>query len=75
MTLAGVIVYGMKTTTNTGAATTASSYYDSAEDTEISFERAAAECRKHFTSVVEMIDALGNSATYDAQAVLGWLGY
>lgn len=50
-------------------------YYESASDLTITIERAAAECRKHGCSFVAMVDDLGLALTYDAQAVLRWLGY
>lgn len=50
-------------------------YFDSAYGIIISFNRAMLECRKHKTSTVEMLDALGNHPAYLAQDVLLFLGY
>lgn len=50
-------------------------YYESAEGQEISRARAEVEARRHGASVEEMLADLGDSETYDAQAVLAWLGY
>ena len=50
-------------------------YYESAADEVITLARAATECRKHGADVAEMIADLGERETYDAQAVLRWLGY
>ena len=52
-------------------------YYDSAEDVEITKDRAYQELKKHG---VEgdwslFLSEMGDSATYDAQEVLEWLGY
>jgi hypothetical protein len=51
------------------------SYFDTAYGLIITFDRAMLECRKHKTSTVEMLEALGNHAAYSAQEVLIWLGY
>lgn len=54
---------------------TALCYYDSAEDTTISQKRARLEIDKHSADWYEFIDDVGLAAEYDAQVVLGWLGY
>ncbi len=51
------------------------SYYESAEGEDISKARALRECVKHDADPQEMIAELGDHKTYDAQAVLSWLGY
>lgn len=51
------------------------SYYESAEDITISKERAQKEIAKHGSSWLEFVEDMGDSASYDAQAVLAWLGY
>ena len=53
-------------------------YYDSAEGITISGERALAELKRHNIhedDIAVFFDEVGNIDTYDAQAVLGWLGY
>jgi hypothetical protein len=50
-------------------------YYESAEGETIGRERAIRECHKHSTNPAEMLAELGDHDTYDAQAVLDWLGY
>lgn len=51
-------------------------YYDSAEGIEITQARALRELEKHgIDDPEEFFAALGQSKTYDAQEVLGWLGY
>jgi hypothetical protein len=50
-------------------------YYDSAEDIVIDRKRALREVRDHNADWEEFIADHGNSETYDAQVVLGWLGY
>lgn len=56
-------------------------YYDSAEGEEITRKRAIREIRKHCTAaelggmLADFDRDLGNRPTYDAQAVLAWLGY
>ena len=50
-------------------------YYESAEGIEISRKRALAEVRKHGADTSEFFTDCGYSETYQAQAVLGWLGY
>jgi hypothetical protein len=51
------------------------SYYDSAEDIKISKSRAIQECAKHGVSAWDMVSDLGDHETYQAQAVLAFLGY
>jgi hypothetical protein len=51
------------------------SYYESAEGVEISKKRALIELRKHGIDFEEFFRDLGDHETYDAQAVLEWLGY
>lgn len=51
------------------------SYYESAEGEVISQARAQQEIAKHSASWSEFLEDCGTSETYDAQAVLAWLGY
>ena len=50
-------------------------YYDSAEGIEIIRKRALQEIAKHGADTNEFFTDCGDKETYDAQAVLGWLGY
>ena len=51
-------------------------YYESAEGITITHKRAIKELREHgVTDLKEFYDELGHHETYDAQAVLAWLGY
>ncbi len=53
-------------------------YYDSAESITITRERAMHELKKHGMGAKDLLDFwadLGYHETYDAQAVLAWLGY
>ena len=51
-------------------------YYESAENHTITKQRAIQELRKHgIEDTNEFFDDLGSKETYDAQAVLEWLGY
>lgn len=51
-------------------------YYDSAEDLEITRERAIQELRSHsIYDPSEFFADVGEKETYQAQAVLDWLGY
>lgn len=54
-------------------------YYESAEDCQISRERALRELAQHgIASDADIADfdrELGPTGPYDAQAVLSWLGY
>lgn len=51
------------------------SYYESAEGVTITKERAQKEIAKHNASWLEFVTDMGDNASYDAQAVLAWLGY
>jgi hypothetical protein len=55
--------------------TSVSDYYESAEDTVISKERAKREVEKHSCSWDEFLEDVGERDSYDAQEVLAWLGY
>ena len=58
--------------------TTHLTYFDSAEGTTISRERALVELKKHNIpedQIAVFYEENGNHETYDAQAVLIWLGY
>jgi len=51
-------------------------YYESAEDTIITRERALLELARHNCEDIEQFfDELGDRENYDAQEVLVWLGY
>lgn len=51
-------------------------YYDSAEGEVITRERAIQELRAHsIADPSEFFADMGDRESYDAQAVLGWLGY
>lgn len=52
-------------------------YYESAEGETISQDRARAELKRHGVEGEwpEFLADMGDKATYDAQAVLAWLGY
>lgn len=50
-------------------------YYESAEGIEISRKRALQEIAKHGADADEFFTDCGYHETYDAQAVLAWLGY
>lgn len=50
-------------------------YYESAEGVTISKDRAIRELLKHGADVGEFLTDMGDLQTYDAQAVLAWLGY
>lgn len=50
-------------------------YFESAEGITISRARALLEVRRHGASETEFIQDMGDTASYDAQAVLMWLGY
>ena len=51
-------------------------YYESAEDTIITRERALQEVRNHnCEDFEEFFEDLGDREYYDAQSVLIWLGY
>lgn len=52
-------------------------YYDSAEGETITQERAKRELARHGVECdwPLFLQDMGDSATYDAQAVLAWLGY
>jgi len=52
-------------------------YYDSAEDLKISQDRAFQELQNHGLSGEwdDFIKHMGDKETYNAQAVLRWLGY
>lgn len=56
-----------------------SDYYESAEGIEISHARAIVELRRHGLgddqNIAEFETEMGKREIYDAQAVLGWLGY
>ena len=51
-------------------------YYESAQGTTITHKRAIKEIREHgIIDITEFYDDLGQQETYQAQAVLAWLGY
>ena len=51
-------------------------YYESAEDIIITRERALLElARHHCEDIEQFFEDLGDRVYYDAQEVLGWLGY
>lgn len=50
-------------------------YYESAEGMTISKERTKKEIEKHGSNWLEFVEDMGDNASYDAQAVLAWLGY
>ena len=50
-------------------------YYESAEGMTISKERAKKEIVKHGSSWEEFVEDNGEHESYDAQAVLAWIGY
>ena len=51
-------------------------YYESAQGITITHKRAIKELREHgVTDLKEFYDDLGKQETYQAQAVLAWLGY
>ena len=51
-------------------------YYDTAENLTITKKRAIQELKKHgCEDLQEFFRDLGNHKTYNAQAVLIWLGY
>ena len=50
-------------------------YYESAEGYTISKERAMQEIAKHGASWEEFVQDCCEHDSYDAQAVLAWLGY
>ena len=51
-------------------------YYESAENITITKQRAIQELAKHgIDNTSEFFQELGNNETYQAQAVLEWLGY
>ena len=51
-------------------------YYESAEGITITHKRAIKELREHgVTDLSDFYDDLGQQETYEAQAVLAWLGY
>jgi len=50
-------------------------YYESAEGIIISTERAKKEVEKHGGSWEEFVQDMGLRNSYEAQAVLIWLGY
>ena len=50
-------------------------YYESAEGITISKERAKKEVEKHSSSWLDFVQDMGENETYEAQAVLAWLGY
>ena len=51
-------------------------YYESAEDTIITRERALLElARHHCEDIEQFFDDLGDRRDYNAQEVLVWLGY
>ena len=51
------------------------SYYESAEGVTISKARAKQEIAKHSANWLEFVEDMGDNASYNAQAVLAWLGY
>lgn len=50
-------------------------YYESAKGITISKLRAKKEIAKHGSSWEEFVEDSGEHESYDAQAVLAWLGY
>lgn len=50
-------------------------YYESAEGIAISKERTQKEIVKHGSNWLEFVADMGDNESYDAQAVLAWLGY
>lgn len=50
-------------------------YYESAEGITISKERAKYEIEKHCSRWQEFTEDCGEYRSYDAQAVLAWIGY
>jgi hypothetical protein len=52
-----------------------SPYYDSAEGTVISKERAIKEIKDHGSDPEDFFKEKGEKDRYDAQEVLRWLGY
>ena len=50
-------------------------YYESAEGIIISTERAKNEVEKHCACCDEFVQDMGLRNSYEAQAVLAWLGY
>lgn len=50
-------------------------YYESAEGMMITQKRALKEVTNHGSSIDEFLTDMGNHSTYNAQAVLDWLGY
>ena len=52
-------------------------YFESAEDTTITKDRALLELKRHGveSETDQFLAEMGNKATYDAQDVLMWLGY
>ncbi|WP_198680139.1 hypothetical protein [Enterobacter roggenkampii] len=50
-------------------------YYESAEGETITKGRALTEVRRHGASEAEFLAEMGDTQSYDAQAVLVWLGY
>lgn len=50
-------------------------YYESAEGVTISKERAKKEIEKHGACWDEFMQGMGLRNSYEAQAVLVWLGY
>lgn len=50
-------------------------YYESAEGETITKDRALTEVRRHGASEAEFLAEMGDTHSYDAQAVLVWLGY
>ena len=50
-------------------------YYESAEGYTINKERTKQEIAKHGSNWLEFIADMGDDESYDAQAVLAWLGY
>ena len=50
-------------------------YYESAEGITITLKRAKQEVEKHCASWEEFLADIGEHESYDAQAVLTWLGY
>lgn len=50
-------------------------YYESAEGETITKSRALIEVRRHGACEAEFLAEMGDKQSYDAQAVLVWLGY
>lgn len=50
-------------------------YYESAQNLVISYDRAIKEVLSHGADIQEFISDLGRHSTYNAQHVLNWLGY